>query len=254
MRKRAAKEPVIVGSFNLHGVQDNDPGRYEEIAEELASQRIDICGLQEVVKGNGIEDTSFQIARHLYRLTGDYYWTYWAFCHPFFDKYPEGLSILAKYPFENPTIIKLDVSLKSGAKPLLPRVALSVECVIKARRIRFITLHLDHHPDPELRTAQASVLLKALSGQRQTLFGGTFITGDFNAREDSSCLRFFKRRGFSDTYRTIHREGGTTFPACNPMERIDYILKKGRLRVTDSYTFLKGNNLSDHFGVVTILT
>lgn len=256
MRRRTTirKEAIILGSYNLHGVQENDSWRFQEIAGELAFHRIDICGFQEVVRGNGIEDTSFQIARHIHKLTGDYYWTYWAYCHPFFDLYPEGISILSKYPIENPRVLDLKASLSNGARPILPRFALSAEFSVKGRRILFVTTHLDHHPDQKLRTAQASVLLRLL--ERQILsgkFNGIIITGDLNARENSQALRFFKRRGFRDTYRQIHRQDGNTFPSCNPMERIDYILKKGRIRIADSYNILRKESLSDHLGVVTVL-
>ena len=256
MRRKAlsTREPVVVGTFNLHGVQDNDSWRFQEIAEELARHQIDVCGLQEVVKGDGIEDTSFQIARHLYRITGNYFWTYWVHCHPFYDRYPEGISILSKYQFENPEVIDLAVTLSKGDRPLLPRFSLIAGFTIKGRKLLFCTQHLDHHPNPQIRAAQASLLVKSLTRRcSSTRYDGIFITGDFNAREESSCLRFLRRKGYRDTYRQIHRTGGNTFPACNPMERIDYILKKGRLRVTNSFIVMKKENLSDHLGVITVL-
>ena len=256
MRRRAAKkkEPLIVGSYNLHGHQDNDRERFQQIAGELAYYDIDICGLQEVINGNGIEDTSFQVARNLYKLTGNYYWSYWAYCHPFYDLYPEGIAILSRHPIQKPTIIDLNVSLRKKLQPLLPRVALSAEFELKGRRLIFTTTHLDHHPDEAVRTAQISTLVRMLGIKFPGKgYNASIITGDFNASENARSLRTLKRRGFRDSYRKIHNTGGNTFPACAPNCRIDYIMVKGRIRVIDSFISLKGENWSDHFGVISIL-
>jgi maltose 6'-phosphate phosphatase len=248
------KSPLIIASYNLHGIQDNDAIRFPQIAEELIEQNVHICGFQEVIRSSDIEDTSFQIARHMGNLTGREHFTYWAYCHPFFDRYPEGLSILSCFPINNPRIIDLTVRLKNGAQPLLPRIALSVELRRAENRIIFVTLHLDHHPQASLRTAQAALLAKNLtrlypSGTWDTMI----ITGDFNSREQSMCLRLLKRKGFFDTYRIKHKTGGATFPSCNASERIDFVLHKGKMNVVDSFLFLLDHRLSDHLGVATVL-
>lgn len=249
------QEQIIIGNYNLHGIQDNDAFRFPEIAAELAFHNVDICGLQEVISGDGIEDTSYQIARHISSSDGTTFSTYWAYCHRFYDLYPEGISILSRYPIENPQILSLDVTLRKGAKPLMPRYALAAEIDVRGHRVLFTTLHLDHHPLPTVRTAQARVLVAALNkcfnlnGMRAVV-----ITGDFNAREDSQCLRFFKRQGFKDTYRSLFKTGGNTFPSSEPVERIDYILMKGDSTVLNSFLVMHNPTLSDHLGIITVIT
>jgi maltose 6'-phosphate phosphatase len=248
------KTPVVIASYNLHGIQDNDAVRFPQIAEELIEKDVDICGFQEVIKSSDIEDTSFQIARHMGNLTGNEHYTYWAFCHPFFDRYPEGLSILSRFPIKNPRVIDLTVKLKNGAKPLLPRIALAAELSTPRGRIIAVSLHLDHHPQASLRTAQAALLVKSLASlYRRDTWDDMIITGDFNSREQSMCLRFLKRKGFTDTYRFKNKTGGATFPSCGARERIDFILHQGNLKVRDSFLFLKDPHLSDHLGVGTVL-
>lgn len=248
-------ERIVIGNYNLHGIQDNDTSRFPEIAAELAFHSVDICGLQEVISGCGIEDTSYQIARHVSSSDGATFSTYWAYCHKFYDRYPEGISILSRYPMENPQILSLDVTLKKGAKPLMPRYALAAEIGVRGYRVLFTTLHLDHHPLPTMRTAQAGVLVNALK-KHFTLkdFKAIIITGDFNARENSMCLRFFKRQGFKDTYRSLFKTGGNTFPSSEPVERIDYILLKGDSTVENSFLVMHNPSLSDHLGIITVIS
>ncbi|MDQ7824999.1 MAG: endonuclease/exonuclease/phosphatase family protein [Candidatus Eremiobacteraeota bacterium] len=257
MRRRIARplaQPVVVASYNLHGTQDNDSSRFPAIARELAAHRVDICGFQEVVKSETIEDTSYQVARYLSHLTGTRYHTYWAFCHPFYDRYPEGISILSRFPITSPSVIDLDVTLRRGAKPLMPRKALAASIAVRGKRIIFVTLHLDHHRMAAVRTAQLTLLLRKLS----SLYGirgiqGTVVTGDFNASEWSSPLNLMKRRSFRDTYRLINGWGGNTFPSCSPSCRIDFILLKGRMKILNSYLILKDSWMSDHAGVLSII-
>lgn len=245
---------IAVATYNLHGIQDNDKNRFPEIAMELYRNNVDICGFQEVVKSKDIEDTSYQIARHLQNISGDNFKTYWVYCHPFYDKYPEGISIMSRFPIENPIVIDLDVTIRKRIKPHMPRVALAVQVNARGRKILFITTHLDHHPDHAIRAAQASLLLRVLNNRLNLkTFHGIIITGDFNARDNSSCLRFLKRKRFKDTYRLANRTGGNTFPSCNPMERIDFIMARGKIRILNSYLFLYGQHLSDHIGIVTLL-
>ncbi len=249
------QERIILANYNLHGIQDNDASRFPEIASELAYHQVDICGLQEVICGNGIEDTSYQIARHISSSDGARFSTYWAYCHKFYDRYPEGIAILSRYPIENPQIISLDVTLKKGTRPLMPRYALAAEINVRGHRVLFTTLHLDHHPLPSVRTAQARVLVAALKKRfALNYMRAILITGDFNARENSACLRFFRGQGFKDTYRSLFKTGGSTFPSSGPLERIDYILLKGDSAVLNSFLVMHNPSLSDHLGIITVIT
>jgi maltose 6'-phosphate phosphatase len=248
------EKPVVVATYNLHGTQDNDPWRFPEIAGTLLEHHVDICGCQEVIKGGGVEDTSFQIARHLEARSGEKWKTYWAYCHPFYDRYPEGISLLSRHAIVNPAIIDLNITLKKKIKPILPRFAVAAEFMVREKTLLFATTHLDHCHAATLRTAQVAELLKGLAGNYTLAkYDAIIITGDFNAREQSMAMRLLRRKGFKDTYRHIHKNGGTTFPAHNPLERIDYIMMKGSVSISSSYLIMNGRGLSDHLGIATII-
>ena len=241
-------QKLTVASYNLHGTQYNDQARFYEIARELNYYGVDICGFQEVINGNGIEDTSFQTAKHLMNMTGRQWYTYWVYCHPFFDKYPEGISVLSGVPLSEIAIIDLN---KIKARPLMQRYALAVTAEFGEKRIRFVTTHLDHHKKAQVRTEQAKKIIDNIYANSNGKFNAEIITGDMNAKEMSACLKLIKRNGFKDSYRKIHKIGGDTFPASGPFCRIDYILCKGKIEITDSFLMQSRNDLSDHIGIVT---
>jgi len=156
---KKVKERFRIVSYNLHGIQTNDGWRFGKIASELARLNVHICGFQEVINGNGIEDTSYQVAYHMNNITGLSYSTHWLYCHNFNGVYPEGLSILSSYPIINPLRIDLNEDLSSRLKPLLTRYALSCEINVGEGKVIFTTLHLDHHKERILRTSQAEKLV-----------------------------------------------------------------------------------------------
>lgn len=241
-------QKLTVASYNLHGTQYNDQERFYEIARELAYHGVDICGFQEVINGNGIEDTSFQTARHLMNITGRRWYTYWAYCHPFFDRYPEGISVLSHVPLTEIAIINLETT---KVRPLMQRYALAATCVFGEKRVRFVTTHLDHHKKARVRTDQAKLILDNIHANTREKFNAEIITGDMNAKEMSACLKLIKRNGFKDSFRKLHKTGGDTFPASNPFCRIDYILCKGKIEIYNSFLMHNRNDLSDHIGIVT---
>ena len=134
--------------------------RFGKIAAELNKLNAGICGFQEVINGNNIEDTSYQIAYHLRNISGLTYTTHWLYCHDFNEVYPEGLSILSCHPMSLPVSIDLNEDLSCGFPPLLKRFALVCEFEIFNHKLLFITLHLDHHKKRKLRTFSGRKVIK----------------------------------------------------------------------------------------------
>ncbi|KJR41392.1 metallophosphoesterase [Candidatus Magnetoovum chiemensis] len=189
-------------------------------------------------------------------ISGFYYRTHFAYCHPYMEKYPEGVAISAKYELTNKHSIDLNKGLKNGIRPLMDRFAAIGEAQIYKKRIIFASLHLDHDENQEVRLAQAEKLLSEI----ERLYGTDdsyyccILSGDFNDIEDSLCLNYLKEQGFKDTYRICHPTGGNTFTTANPFTRIDYIMVKGDVkRIHHAELILNNPQYSDHIGLYAVI-
>lgn len=239
------KNRLTVATYNLHGVQENDCERFPQIAKLLFEAGIDICGFQEVINGAGVEDTGYQTARYMEQLSGKKWSNYWQYCHLFFDRYPEGISIMTCHPILDVSITPLDIKFKKKS-PLMPRFALTAKIDFHGREVLFTTTHLDHHPIGVIRTLQADRIIQNFKSSPLP----HIVTGDLNAPPRSACIQLFKLSGFKDSYRAINKTGGESFPACSPSARIDYILSK-KLKPTSSMMLPANNELSDHVGILS---
>lgn len=244
-------EVIRICTYNLHGVHGGDTWlRFRRIARELSALDVDLGSFQEVISGDGIEETSAQIARWMSRTTGYHYRTSFSFCHLFMNKYPEGVSVLARHGYKNIHVIDLNRGLWIGLAPSMDRYAVAAEVEIYGRRVVFVSIHLDHE-NPKIRLAQAEKLLMELDrlfGERR---GDCYIlAGDFNDVEDSPVMAFIKASGYTDAYRSCNRFGGATFEAAAPRMRIDFIMVKGDVSFLYANLVPKDPTLSDHLGVV----
>ncbi len=240
---------ITAATYNLHGTQENDSERFYQIAKLLWESGVIVCGFQEVINGAGIEDTSWQLAKILMAETNSKWYTYWQYCHHFYDLYPEGISILSAYPIEE--IFVSDLSKNRGRiAPLMQRYALIATINVEGLRVRFAVTHLDHHKLTSVRTYQTRQIISDFFVNCAQPCELSFITGDMNATEKSACLKVFKKNGFLDTYRKTNKTGGDTFPASSPYTRIDYIFAKGG-KIAESYLLPSDPGTSDHIGIVT---
>ncbi|MEW6740661.1 MAG: endonuclease/exonuclease/phosphatase family protein [Nitrospirota bacterium] len=246
-------EVIRICTYNLHGTHLNNLFRFRRIAREMSAFDPDLCAFQEVISGNGIEETSAQIARWMTHMTGCYYQTRYAYCHPFKDKYPEGLSVSAKHQIKNTQIIDLNRGLRDGLVPGLERYTVAIEVKIYGRRIIFISVHFDHE-NPKIRLAQAEKLLRELDSlYKRKDYYARILAGDFNDVEDSPVMDFLRENGYKDAYRHCHPTGGNTFDAVTPYKRIDYIMVKGNVNFLSAELILKDPKLSDHIGVFAVI-
>ncbi len=249
-RFRSALPPTIrVCSYNLHGTHgDGDEGRrLRRIAGQMARLDPQIAALQEAVSGEGIEDTSAQIARWISSMTGYHYHSQFAYCHLFMEKYPEGIAVSLRSPAKRMRTVDL-TDLPGGLRPCLPRNALLAETEIVGRKVVVGSVHLDHAAGPDVRLAQARRLVREVEGDGEAAFCSV-LAGDFNDEEESPVIRFMKSAGFVDAYRACHRDGGNTYPAGAAKTRIDYIFVRGGAQIVASGLLANDPDLSDHIGI-----
>jgi endonuclease/exonuclease/phosphatase family metal-dependent hydrolase len=247
-------EVIRICTFNLHGMHDNNRYRLKRIAREMNSLEPELCAFQEVISGRGIPETSAEIAGWMSRMTGAHYRTHFAPCHLFMEKYPEGVSVAAKYPFKNVQIIDLNKGLGKGLKPLMERFAAAMETEIYGRSIVFVSVHLDHAENREVRRAQAEKLLAELERLYKEKDHYCYVlAGDFNDVEDSPVMHFLKKEGYKDAYRQCNSGGGDTFSSSDPHTRLDYVMVKGNVRIHSAELVLDNPGLSDHKGVFAVI-
>ena len=251
-RFRAAYPATIrVCSFNLHGTHNDKNGgeRFRRIARELARLDPQAAAFQEAVRGEGSEDTSAQITRWISSITGYDYWSRFLYCHDFMENYPEGVALSLRCHVQNVRSIDLTL-LAGGLKPALARKALVAEAEVYGRKVRFVSLHLDHSADSQVRLAQAEKLVNELAGAAPDV-SCSILAGDFNDTEDSAVVRYLGSVGYVDAYRACHRGAGNTYPVGHPTARIDYIFVKGHTAIVSSGLLADDPDLSDHIGIFT---
>ena len=122
--------------------------------------------------------------------------------------------------------------------------------------LRFINTHLDH-VSQKAREGQATKINEDSSAY-ETDFP-QILTGDMNASSVNPAVASFFESGWSDTYETVHavREPGYTFHRFEgeqfvgeTVEKIDWILYRGNLRVIDAAIIRASKNgryPSDHY-------
>lgn len=241
-----------LATYNLHGIHDGADDRYRLIARELADFAPDFVAFQEVINGAAIRDTSAQIAERMSAMVGADYRSFYAHCHLYLEKFPEGVALVSRHPFGRTACIDLNTGLAGGVKPTMPRFAAAFLCEARGRRIAFASTHLDHAADPAVRGAQAQKLVVELERlyPEATLF---VVAGDMNDVQGSPAVAHFEEHGYVDAYRACHPKGGNTYTTSEPRSRIDFILVKGANQLVSAETALAHPSLSDHLGVLAVV-
>jgi endonuclease/exonuclease/phosphatase family metal-dependent hydrolase len=248
--------PKTIGvcTLNLHGWHNNNRHRLRRIAHAMSGLNPSLCAFQEVISGPDIKDTGAVISEWMTKMSGSQYRTHFAYCHLFMDKHPEGVSVSGRHPFRNVHTIDLNKKLWKGLRPLMDRYAAVAETEIYGRRFVFVSVHLDHAEDPEIRLAQAMKLLAELAGMySEEDYDCLILAGDFNDVEDSPVIEFLKKEGFRDTFGECGTGDGFTYTSADPHKRIDFILVRGDVTIQSSRLILESPELSDHKGVFTLL-
>ncbi len=240
-----------IATFNLHGVHDQDDRRYPDVARELSAFEPDLVAFQEVIDGAGVRNTSARLCELMSAMAGADYRSFFAHCHLYQERFPEGVSVCARHPFDATQVIDLTLGLEGGLRPTLPRYAAALQTEVHGRTVAFASTHLDHAGNAQVRAAQAGKLaseLERLYPRAQVYV----VAGDMNDVERSPAISRFEELGYVDAWRACHRGGGRTFPASAPRSRIDFVLVKGAQAVS-AETALAHGSLSDHLGVFVVV-
>jgi endonuclease/exonuclease/phosphatase family metal-dependent hydrolase len=208
-------------TFNLHAGFDERGGwSFDREMQSLRAARPDVVALQEVSRGwviNGSADL-YELAREslgLHGVPGPSVRSDW------------GNAVLSRTrPGASSTL-----ALPPRSLPI-PRAVTSVDVPLEdGSALRVLATHLHHvEADSTVRHLQAT-FLAALP--KVTGAGGSLLLGDFNALPDSRCLAILREAGWTDVH-VPGTEGGGTFPASDPLRRIDTVLHRGGLRLAEA--------------------
>lgn len=131
-----------------------------------------------------------------------------------------------------------------------PRGVLGVTLATPAGALHVLNTHLDPSADDRWRRQEADSVLSVALDQAA---GGVpvLVGGDFNATPESAVMRSLVARGLRDLWAECGSGEGFTFPAAEPVRRIDYLLALGPVRCTGARVL--ESQASDHRGVLVEL-
>lgn len=226
-------------------------GNLAATAAAIRDQGPDIVGLQEVdvhwSDRSAFADQATELGKRLgmevrfapiYRLPN---------ANPSLPVREYGVALLSRFPIvgsRNDSLTRLSTQDAAASPAPMPGM-LEAVLDIGGRRVRVFTTHLDYRADPAVRAKQVSETLEFLRQSEDP----TILTGDLNAGPDAPELR-----PLFQTLRDAWNPGGgpgLTYPAEQPVKRIDYVLVSPQFDVTGS--IVPETKASDHRPVVASL-
>jgi endonuclease/exonuclease/phosphatase family metal-dependent hydrolase len=217
LRMNAPSVRVLV--YNIHAGTDADRvSNIARVADIIVASGADIVLLQEVDRGTrrsgGIDQ--LDSLRKLTRMHGVFGRTI------DYDGGEYGLGILSRWRVVKDSVFPLPVA--EPHQGYEARGALVVEVESPAGRIVAIDTHLDASR-PVYRTQQSSALLRIAREE-----GADLVGGDLNSEPADGVIGALRAGGLSDLYPECGPVPGFTFPAVEPVKRIDYLLVNDRWR------------------------
>lgn len=218
-----------VMSYNIHhGADAKEQLTLAEMGAFIKESGADLVGLQEVDslcrRSGGIDQM-----KALAAITGMHYAFYRHFAY---DGGAYGLGILSKYPIEEQRNERI-TSIQKGKKRSL--AFLSAKLKVGKKELVFATVHMAL--DQETRLIQAAEVMRYLAGDESVI-----LTGDFNALPNTEEIRLISERlPFMDN------DLKATFPAGDPVKKIDYIFASPSLLEKKNRTVVRKEiPYSDH--------
>lgn len=230
--------PLVVGTYNVRYAASNS-GDYNirEVARVIAEAGVTIVGLQEVTQASVLSGFGNYYLQLKYELAS------YGFVHSaVLDKTTGVLynALFSKFPLLNVESIIFDENM------IYQRGFLKAEVEVGGVSYCVVTTHLTHDYSTrgnETRLSQVNQVLDYLANQSLP----TIITGDFNLLPHDEGIQLMTE-SFKDSWLVTNQStAGLTWPANNPIERLDYIFSKG---VIASTTQVLSTTASDHLPVV----
>ncbi|HLR08611.1 MAG TPA: endonuclease/exonuclease/phosphatase family protein [Bacillota bacterium] len=243
---------ITVGTYNIQAGMNND-GKYDldSTAETIRKSGADIIGLNEVDVHWGSRSEFDNVVKILANKLGMEY-----FFAPIYNLDPSnpedpnrqyGVAILSKYPIvhaENHYMTRLSTQDPDPSPQLMPGF-LQAQIHINGADVWFYVTHLDYRKDPYIREMQVEEMLGIISEHDHNI-----LVGDMNAEPDAPELAPLFQT-FQDAWASIHDSPGYTFPADDPVKRIDNVLLSPDIEIQSSQVI--ESLASDHFPVVANL-
>jgi endonuclease/exonuclease/phosphatase family metal-dependent hydrolase len=208
--------------FNIHAGKDAaGADNLERVAALVRDSRADIVLLQEVDNGTRRSGRVDQLSR-LRSLTG---------FHGVFGKAIDydggeyGLGILSRWPIEASVMRMLPAPAfaDSAARAKYEaRGALITKIAAPWGALRVVDTHLDATRNDSARVLQAGGLLVLVNTQRDS--GYTVMGGDLNSEPNGPVVKMLAESGWKDLFRSCGSGESFSFPAKDPVKRIDYLL------------------------------
>jgi endonuclease/exonuclease/phosphatase family metal-dependent hydrolase len=158
-----------------------------------------------------------------------------------------GVALLSRFPvvaWSNDTLTRLSTQDSLPAPRRMPGL-LSATVDVRGTRVRVYSTHTDYRPDPRVRAMQNAEMLALIA--RSPL--PTILVGDLNAPPSAPELQPLFAR-LLDAW-SVSGGDGFTYPAGNPVRRIDYVLTSQHFRAIAAR--VPPTTASDHRPVVVEL-
>ena len=236
----SSKKTLRVMTYNIHvGVGMDKKLDLQRIADVINGQHPDLVGLQEVDRGVKRTEGKDEIAE-LAKMTSMNF----AFAHNLdYQGGQYGVAILSRFP-----IGAIDHRKYENKREAERRGMIRIELNVGGKTINFVTTHLDYQSE-DGRVFEAEQLLGFLSAQKVPLI----IVGDFNDEPAGSAYKLMMA-GFEDAWlRSGAKGGGLSYPADQPVKRIDYILTRQPDRIRAKKAWVVNTLASDHLPIVADL-
>ena len=243
-------EEIRVLVYNIHAGKDaKGVDNLARIAEIVRASEADIALLQEVDRGTTRSGQTDQ-PRVLAGLTG---------FHVAFGKTLDyqggeyGIAILSRWPIRSDTLISLPVippQQRSGGSHE-PRGALRALIEGPAGRLEFLNTHIDASRDDFYRLQEMAKILQLATNAIQVRNGSTFVGGDLNAEPGSAVIDMIRPSRLRDAWPECGQGSGLSYPADNPVKRIDYLLLPSDWRCVSGKVI--ETDASDHRPVLFVL-
>jgi len=217
----AAPASMRVLVLNMHaGMDVNGQSNLDSVAALVRDVRADLVLLQEVdsvVRRSGGVDQPAELARRtgLHAVFGS---------SLNFQGGEYGIAVLSRWPVAAHAVVHLPVAPpqeRSGGS-MEPRTALHVQVTTPSGPLYVLNTHLDPSGDDHWRRQEAdSVLAYA---RRLAAAGATVLVGgDFNSTPESAVQQRLRDGGLRDLWLACGQGEGLTYPAADPVKRIDYL-------------------------------
>ncbi|MGW2779612.1 endonuclease/exonuclease/phosphatase family protein [Streptomyces olivaceoviridis] len=245
----ASRVPLRVATYNIHaGAGQDGVFDLDRTAAAIRDLDADVVGLQEVDVHWGARSGFTDEARELAGKLGMR-----VFFAPVYDLPPAtpggerrqyGVALLSRRPVRgawNHEITRLSTQTPDPVPAPAPGFA-EVAVKVRGTLVHVYATHLDYRTDPSVRRAQVDDMLGVLAADS----GPKVLLGDFNAEPDAPELA-----RLWGPLADAAPSGGKTYPAVDPVKRIDLVTVSPDVTVTATHE--SGTTASDHRPVVADL-